>query len=594
MTVTPGELMKIAYFSMEIAVADDLPTYSGGLGVLAGDHIRSASDLGLPLVGVTLVYHGGFFRQSLDAKGRQVESPVQWSPVERLDPLDEQVEIVIGGRHVAIGAWRVFITGVAGHRVPVYFLDTRLAANSTWDQAITDHLYTGDPLVRLAQEAVLGLGGASMLGALGHDVVKFHLNEGHAALAPVALLARSMDRPLGEATAADLDRVRDRCVFTTHTPVSAGHDRFERDVVEEVLGTALASDLDRLGSFEGDCLNMTNLGLLLAGFINGVAQRHGAVSQAMFPRYHVQSVTNGVHVGKWAAPSSQRLFDRHVPRWREDNTMLRYARSIPLDEIRSAHGEAKQLLLDEVTRLMGRKLDPSVLTVGVARRAAAYKRNDLLLSDPDQLRQLVDQVGPLQVLFSGKAHPLDDAGKAVIARVADGARKLKGVVPVVYLEDYGMALAGLLCAGVDVWLNTPVPPHEASGTSGMKAAINGVPSLSVLDGWWVEGCIEGVTGWAIGTDRGAGATLEVGDPLVDSVDARQMYRVLRDVVAPLYYGDPDGFAAVGRGAMALNGSFFTTQRMISEYVVAYNRGLSSAGWVHGPPGALAAAPRAYP
>jgi len=557
----------IAYFSMEIAVDEAMPTYSGGLGVLAGDHLRAAADLGLPLLGVTLVYHHGFFRQTLAADGTQRESPARWSPAQRLEPLDQRVTVEVGGRLVTVGAWRHRITGVGGHQVEVYFLDTRLPENDPEAQAITDGLYADGPMLRLSQEAVLGLGGTAMLAALGHEPATFHLNEGHAALAPVGLLAldTAARGGLGAADEADLDAVRDRCVFTTHTPVPAGHDRFSREICAGVLGPALTGELERLGCLERGQLNMTNLGMFFAGFINGVAQRHAAVSQAMFPRYALRAVTNGVHVRTWAAPSSQRLFDRHSPRWREDNAVLRYLSTAPLAEVRAAHDEAKRELLDEVARRSGRALDPEVFTVGVARRAAAYKRNALLLSDLTELRRLVKRAGPVQVLYSGKSHPRDAAGKEVVARVAAAARKLGDTVPVVYLEDYDMALGALLCAGVDLWLNTPVAPHEASGTSGMKAAVNGVPSLSVLDGWWIEGHIEGVTGWAIGDDPGARAVAGDLDGADDAADAAEMYRVLREVVVPLFYGHPDGYAAVGRGAMALNGSFFTTQRMVSEY-----------------------------
>jgi len=557
----------IAYFSMEIAVDEAMPTYSGGLGVLAGDHLRAAADLGLPLLGVTLVYHHGFFRQTLAADGTQRESPARWSPAQRLEPLDQRVTVEVGGRPVTVVAWRHRITGVGGHQVEVYFLDTRLPENDPEAQAITDGLYADGPMLRLSQEAVLGLGGTAMLAALGHEPATFHLNEGHAALAPVGLLAldTAARGGLGAADEADLDAVRDRCVFTTHTPVPAGHDRFSREICAGVLGPTLTGELERLGCLERGQLNMTNLGMFFAGFINGVAQRHAAVSQAMFPRYALRAVTNGVHVRTWAAPSSQRLFDRHSPRWREDNAVLRYLSTAPLAEVRAAHDEAKRELLDEVARRSGRTLDPEVFTIGVARRAAAYKRNALLLSDLTELRRLVKRAGPVQVLYSGKSHPRDAAGKEVVARVAAAARKLGDTVPVVYLEDYDMALGALLCAGVDLWLNTPVAPHEASGTSGMKAAVNGVPSLSVLDGWWVEGHIEGVTGWAIGDDPGARAVAGDLDGADDAADAAEMYRVLREVVVPLFYGHPDGYAAVGRGAMALNGSFFTTQRMVSEY-----------------------------
>lgn len=569
--------VEIGYFSMEIAVDDAIPTYSGGLGVLAGDHLRSACDLGLPIVGVTLIYHDGFFRQSIDSDGRQVERPVEWSPEEQLERLDARVDVTIGGRRVTVGVWRKVLTGASGCQVPLYFLDTRQPDNDPSDQSITDQLYIGDPAVRLSQEVVLGLAGPEMLSALGHDIATFHMNEGHASLVPVSLLSKAVGGAIGTAASATIEDVRTRCVFTTHTPVPAGHDRFNRAVVRKILGTEMTEGLGALGCMERGQLNMTVLGMFFSGFVNGVARRHAAVSQAMFPQFRVVSVTNGVHMGTWAAPSTQRLFDRHFPLWREDNGLLRYAVTIPLEEVNAAHVEAKDSVLGEITRRSGRVLDPEALTVGVARRAAAYKRNDLLLSDTVRLKELVDEIGPLQVVFSGKAHPLDVQAKDIIAHIHDRAKILKKLVTVVYLEDYGMELAKLLCAGVDLWLNTPVAPFEASGTSGMKAAINGVPSLSVMDGWWLEGHIEGVTGWAIGGDPGAGRRVPVGNPEVDAADATELYRVLHDVVAPMFYKDPDAFTAVRQGAMAFNGSFFTTQRMVSEYAAAAYRPSTAAG-----------------
>ena len=571
------EPTEIAYFSMEIAVSDSFPTYSGGLGVLAGDHLRAAADLGLPLIGVTLVYHDGFLSQSLDPRGHQVEHPAHWSPADQLHRMDEQVEVSIGGRRVAVGGWRLTLKGVGGHQVPIYFLDTRLGENHPADQAITDRLYPGDPVLRLSQEAVLGLGGAAMVRALGHDIATYHMNEGHAALVPVALLARGPDGAL-QATGSELDGLRDRCVFTTHTPVPAGHDRFAGEVVEEVLGVPLTKGLEQLGCIVDDELNMTIVGMFFAGFINGVARRHALLSQAMFPRRLVRSVTNGVHVATWAAPSSQRLFDRHVPGWRHDNALLRYAVAIPPGEIDRRTARPSGYCSTRSPNGPGTRSTPRCSPSASRAALAAYKRNDLLLDDPQQLRRLSEEVGPLQVLYGGKAHPLDIEGKEIIARVSARARSLEASVTVIYLEDYGMTLAALLCAGVDVWLNTPIAPNEASGTSGMKAAINGVPSLSVLDGWWLEGHVEGVTGWAIGSDRGIATDPNLDDPVRDTADAAEIYRVLRDVVIPLYYSDPDGFAEVGRGAMAFNGSFFNTQRMVSEYASsAYRRAPRALG-----------------
>ncbi len=552
---------------MEIAIDDQIPGFSGGLGVLAGDFLRAASDRSIPLLGVTLVYHEGFFRQEIDPSGRQVEHGASWKVSDELERLDAHVEVPIGGRPVTVGVWRRDLVGVDGGTVPVYFLDTRVSGNDPDARAITDRLYTGEPLLRLSQEAVLGLAGPAMLRRLGHaDIAKYHLNEGHASLVPVALLAERLGGPVGDASEADIESVRERCVFTTHTPVPAGHDRFTPRVMTKVLGKELADGLAALGYLEKKGgLNMTLLGMFFSGFINAVSRRHGDVSQAMFPEFHVESITNGVHAPTWVGPAAAAMFDRHLPRWRHDNAILRYAACIPLDEFREAHAEAKQIMVDEVARRTGLILHAGSLTLGVVRRATPYKRNDLLLSQPERLRTLADQVGPLQVIYAGKAHPQDDSGKQLIQRINTAARQLAGAVTVVYLEDYGMELASMLVAGVDVWVNTPVAPHEASGTSGMKAALNGVPSISVLDGWWLEGDVEGITGWAIGSDLGTGVVRPIGDPEVDALDAGFLYRVLEETVAPLYYRDPDGFLAVRRFAIALNGPFFTAQRMVSEY-----------------------------
>ncbi len=565
---TPPPTPAVAYFSMEIAIDDGVPSYSGGLGVLAGDFLRSAADLGLPVVGVTLLYHDGYFRQQLDPEGHQLEQPVRWSPEDRLRLLPHRVEVTVYGRRVKVGAWRLDVIGATGHQVPIYFLDTRLVDNDFRDQGITDRLYHGDLAHRLCQEAVLGLGGPPMLTTLGYgDIGSFHMNEGHSSLLTVSLLDSQMGNLLDGARPSDVEAVRGRCVFTTHTPVPAGHDRFPEELVREVLGDLQAERLAELGCLDRGELNMTELGMTFSHYINAVSLRHHQVSQAMFPQFRIASVTNGVHAGRWAAPSFRRLFDRHIPGWRRDNGGLHYASAISLDEIRQAHAEAKAALVETVGQRTGVTLDPAALTLGVARRATPYKRFDLLLSEPDRLRRLVDSVGPLQVVYAGKAHPDDEPGKAMIPRVLAAARALAGTVTVAYLENYSLELGGILTAGCDVWVNTPTKPYEASGTSGMKAALNGVPSLSVLDGWWAEGHVEGVTGWAIGDDEPESA---------DAHDAALLHDQLEHVIAPLYYADPDGFAKVMRAAISLNGTFFNTERMVRQYEVnAYRSGLLS-------------------
>jgi starch phosphorylase len=556
----------VAYFSMEVALADVVPTFSGGLGVLAGDHLRSAADLGLGLIGVTLLWRRGYVRQRLETDGTQRDEPVAWSPEDHLDPLSARVSITLGARPVAVGAWRALVDGAGGATVPVYLLDTDLAENTPEDREITGQLYGGGPANRLRQEAVLGLAGPALLEALGHRPAVYHMNEGHS-----ALLTLILRRRVG---AAGLDAVQDRCVFTTHTPVPAGHDRFERTLVAEVLGADVDAELAGLGVLEAGALNMTLLGMRASGFVNAVALRHQEVSRRMFPQFAIEAITNGVHGATWVGPSLARLYDRHIPDWRRDNAALRSVIAVPAPEVEQAHGDAKAALVAEVAARTGTSLGPGVFTIGFARRATAYKRADLLFFDLDRLRDLIERAGPLQVIFSGKAHPKDEGGKDLIRRVLAAARALAGSVSVVYLEDYSMGLARLLCAGADVWLNTPVRPQEASGTSGMKAAFNGVPSLSILDGWWLEGCLEGLTGWAIAED---GPASPEDGPETDRADADALYRILGETVLPLFYSEPGRFAELRRSTIALNASWFNTERMVRQYALrAYGPALGRA------------------
>jgi starch phosphorylase len=548
---------------MEICLEQAIPTYSGGLGVLAGDTLRAAADLGVPMSAVTLVHRKGYFQQHLDESGNQTESPEPWRPEERLEPIAERVIVNIEGREVVIRAWRYPVVGVGGHTVPVYLLDTNLPENSDWDRALTDHLYGGDSRYRLCQEVVLGMGGAELIHALGGDAAtQYHINEGHAALLVLTLLERRLAASDHRAPSdADVDAVRAQCVFTTHTPVPAGHDRFPESQVRLVLGDARTELLVAGGCCDGEgelWLNMTRLALRFSHYVNGVAMRHQEVSQVMFPNYEVHGITNGVHALTWTSQPFRELFDRHMPEWRRDNLYLRYAVGIPLPELRDAHARAKHALLDEVARRTGTKLDPAVMTIGFARRATPYKRADLIFSDLRRLRSIARDVGAMQIVFAGKAHPRDEGGKELIRHIFQAAQELDGALRVVYLENYEMDLGAFLTSGVDLWLNNPMKPLEASGTSGMKAALNGVPSLSVLDGWWVEGHVEGITGWSIGD-------AEATDPN-SAAEASELYTKLERSILPLFYDSPLAWAELMRHSIALNGSFFNTQRMVGQYV----------------------------
>ena len=548
----------IAYLSMEIGLESTIPTYSGGLGVLAGDSLRSAADLALPVVGVSLVHRQGYFRQGIDASGMQTEAPDPWPVETRLQPISERTTVLMEGREVHIRAWRYDVRGAGGHIVPVYLLDTDLPENMAEDRRLTDNLYGGGRLHRLRQEVVLGLGGLKFLRVLGHhNVAKFHLNEGHAALVVLGLLEERLSGNRAFPPPEVLEWVRKRCVFTTHTPVSAGHDEFLPELVQQVLGQRRHELLAHvLGS---SSLHMTHLGLRGSSFVNGVAMRHWQVSKTMFPEYPIESITNGVHAGTWAAPSMQALFDQRLPNWRRDSLMLRYALELPEDELWAAHRQAKQDLFARVEQDTGVTFDVDVLTLGFARRSTAYKRADLLFSDLDRLRDIARHRGALQLVYGGKAHPRDQEGKQIIARIHEAGRRLGDLVRAVYLPNYDMDAGRLITSGTDVWLNNPHPPLEASGTSGMKAAINGVPSLSVLDGWWIEGHAEGVTGWSIGEPY------RVGQERHDSLDATALYDKLETAVMPRYYDAHPRFLDMMRRAIAFNGSFFNTQRMMIQY-----------------------------
>ena len=540
-------------------MAPEFPTYAGGLGVLAGDMLRSAADIGIPMVGVTLLHRKGYFRQQLDEKGRQSERPEEWHPETVLAPVEPIVPLNLNGQRLNIRAWRYSIEGITGHEVPVYFLDTDLLDNPSWERTLTNNLYGGDERYRLCQEAVLGIAGVRLLRALGHkEIVRFHMNEGHSALLALALLEEIVGRPnLASATNEEIEAVRHQCVFTTHTPVPAALDQFPLELARKVLGQDRVGMLDATHCCPFGNLNMTYLALRCSRYINGVAMHHGEISHGMFPNYPIHAITNGVHAATWVSAPFQELYDRHIPEWRQDNLYLRYAIGIELAEIQQAHARAKRNMIREIAEATGVQLSENVATLGFARRAAAYKRADLLFTDLARLRAIRQRVGPFQVVYAGKAHPRDEDGKAAIQRVFEAAATLRDVVPVVYVENYDMRWAQLLTSGVDMWLNTPHRPYEASGTSGMKASLNGVPSLSIRDGWWIEGHLEGVTGWAIGLDQ---------DPEQHEIEVASMYDKLEHVVLPMFYERPASYAEVMRSAIALNGSFFNTQRMVSQYL----------------------------
>jgi starch phosphorylase len=543
---------RIAYFTMEAALDPGMPTYAGGLGILAGDTLRSAADMDVPMVGVSLLHRHGYFFQRLSPTGRQTEEEVHWAVNDFNTLAPVKVSVTIEGQPVALTAWEHEVN--RGEKpLSVFLLDADLPENSPEHRRLTDSLYGGDDRYRLCQEVILGIGGIRLLRALGYgEIERFHMNEGHSALLALELV-RERQQEHGEDLRTAIKTTRKQCVFTTHTPVPAGHDRFAPELVNAVLDDQ-SEVLDALGCSGG--LNMTQLALNASHYVNGVAKKHGEVSREMFPNYSIDWITNGVHVGTWVSPPIAQIFDRYVPGWREDAFSLRSARGIPPAELWDAHRAAKWHLLELVNHECNTGMDVDYLTIGFARRATAYKRPHLLFEDMGRLQNLASSERPLQLIFAGKAHPRDEDGKKIIESIF--AARGNDNIKIAYVQNYDMAVAKLLVSGVDVWLNTPYPPFEASGTSGMKAALNGIPSLSVLDGWWIEGCIEDVTGWAIGTPEDSPEQIQQ--------HASRLYEKLEERVIPAFYEDPVTWRRIMRGAIAFNGAFFNTQRMLQQYV----------------------------
>lgn len=548
---------SVAYFTMEISLRPEIHTYSGGLGVLAGDTARSAADLGLPVVFVSLASRQGYIHQEIDAGGHQVHRPDPWNPPDWCVALPAKVAIELEGRRVWIRPWLYECKGALRKPVPVILLDTDLDENAAADRPLTDHLYGGDAAYRLKQEAILGVGGFRILQALGFTINTYHLNEGHAAFLTMELL-RQFPRKTNLLSATgrryDASQVLTRCLFTTHTPVEAGHDRFSYDLVNRILSELVDVEELRIYAGQENC-NMTKLALNLSGFVNGVAARHAETTQQMFPGYKVHAITNGIHAARWAHPVFSKLFNAHIPNWQVEPELLFHADHLPDEEVWRAKQTAKSDLIDLVTETTGVAMDPDVPIIGYARRMTAYKRPSLVLQDVERLRAIAKRY-PVQFVYAGKAHPADTEGGEVIKMMMQRSASLAGDVPMAFLPNYNTQSAQLLVSGADVWLNTPRPPLEASGTSGMKAALNGTLNLSTLDGWWIEGWIEGVTGWAVGTDT---------DQESDWDHANDLYHKLENVVLPLYLNDRARWTWMMKQSISKIAPYFNSHRMMRRY-----------------------------
>ena len=543
---------KIAYFSMEIGIRQEFSTYSGGLGILAGDTVYSAADLKVPLIAFTLASRKGHFHQEISPLGRQIEHPDEWHPERYCTPLPEVVEVNIQKRPVKVQGWLYVVESTTGGLVPIIFLDTNHNDNAPEDRSITDSLYGDGDNYRIRQEIILGVGAYKFIKVLGLDIMKYHLNEGHASFLLLELLKEHK---------MDIDKVRKKCVFTTHTPVEAAFDKYTYDVVADLLGDLVP--IESIKKYAGENrMNMTLLALNLSGFVNGVAKKHQETTQQLFPSYAIRAITNGVHSYRWTHPAFRKLYDRYIPGWAKQPQLLVRVKIIPDDEIWDARHEAKHDLLRYVNTKTGKDFTCDKFTIGFARRATTYKRHTLLFSDIERLKK-INRKYPFQLIFAGKAHPADGYGKHMIEEIFSYIEYLRNEIKIVYLPNYDIEMASRLISGVDLWLNTPQRPMEASGTSGMKAAHNGVINFSVPDGWWAEGCIEGVSGWRIGPT-------EVGNTSPEDLKEQEisdLYNKLEYVILPMYYDQRDRWLEMMDDSIATIAYYFNSHRMMQSYII---------------------------
>lgn len=541
---------KVAYISMEIGLDSNIPTYSGGLGVLSGDTVRSAADLEIPMVGICLCYSSGYFYQFFNEFGEQKEKEIEWSFFYEFEKIEKPISIKIQDKEIKISAWLYQVIGQSGHIIPVYLLTTDVEGNEDWQRKLTAALYDSTSRWhRIVQEMILGIGGVKLLKSLGYNNIKvYHINEGHGAFATLELL-----KELG-----DIKKVKESIAFTTHTPVPAGHDTFNYDLVKDVFRDELPSNIKEFGGKKE--LNMTVLAMNLSRYRNGVAKKHGEISRQMFPNYNVDYITNGIHLPFWVSKPIRKIFDKKWPNWKSVPSVLQNAIEIDDLDLFDAHIENKFKLISYQKSHSWNLLDEELITIGFARRFATYKRAVLIFNDIDRLGKICK--GNVQFIFAGKAHPKDQMGKDYIKKIYEAGEYLYDnyEVKVVLIENYNMDLSHMLVSGVDVWLNTPNRYREASGTSGMKAALNGVLNFSVQDGWWLEGYhMNPKAGWAIGPDD--------SDPKAAEnnwdVDSTYIYEILENELIPTYM-DHDEWIFRQKNAISL-AAYFNTHRMVCEY-----------------------------
>ena len=550
----------IAYFVMECAVDSRIPTYSGGLGILAGDTLQSFADLEVPAVCITLLWKNGFTNQKLSNDGTQLDSVQEWDVERYMQPTNIKIKMPLGDKDITITAYKYTIESTKGdNEIDAYFLTPDVPENDPETRKICDRLYIEGGLTRLKQEIILGIGGYEMLKAIKYKPFLYHINESHSAFL-IASLMKDMN---------DLNRVKSRVVFTTHTPIPAAFDKFAMKDVASMLGRycdkQVLYDIYQEKLEDNDELNLSWLAIKNAKNVVAVSRKHKFVSEQIFEGYRLKYVTNGIHHIKWASAHHKMLYAKYINGWEEDPDLLRDVACIPDNEFAQAHILSKETLVEMVNSESDASFIPEDFTIAMAKRITHYKRNNLILSNPNKLIEIAENKGNIQIIFAGKAHPADPDGLAMIKSIHNASRYIASKtkkIKIAFLENYNIHKANIILAGVDLWLNNPVRPLEASGTSGMKASLNGVPNFSVLDGWWLEACMEGINGWGIGP-RPAWTDLSYSD---DVQDLNDIYGKLEFNILDLYYKNFSDYLKIMKMAVSTIAPYFNTHRMVSEYV----------------------------
>jgi glycogen phosphorylase len=545
----PMNIPNIAFVTMEFGLDNNMNTYCGGLGILSGDIIKSATDMSVRMTGITILYKNGWFKQSIDDKGYQVATSDTWDYQKYLTDTNLTFTINIHNESVKVKLWEyTWTSNISGFSNTIYFVDTDVDGNSDLIKQASNKIYHTDKSIWYCQEILLALSTIEVNKILNLKIDIYHLNESHAACLALALYDE----------VKDWNKVRQSLVFTTHTPLEAAHQKFNIDDLKNYLPSKYVEYIPKELIVNSE-INFTKLSLFASKFSNAVAKRHEEVSDKMYPEFSLDHVTNGVHIDTWVCSGLGMIYDKYLTGWKNDPNILRQIGVVPDEEIESNHHKNKINLCDYVNDKYHKNLDPNIFTIGFARRTVGYKRADMILTQLERLKTIAKKYNKIQIIFSGKAYPTDDEGIKLIKSLVDASKIIDPYLNIVFIEDYDMAIAKKMVLGVDLWLNNPIPPLEASGTSGMKASLNGIPNFSILDGWWVEGHLEGITGWSIGED------LCVGD-VCKLIEIEDLYSKLENQIYHAW-NDKAKWARMRKTCIALNGTYFNTYRVVQEYIL---------------------------